>query len=50
MVTSTSYKNDSGEDLPSFSDPEDYNDEVSNEGYLFESLKFNFNCYIANWV
>jgi len=32
MVTSNSYKNDSGEDLQNFSDPEDYEDNISNEG------------------
>jgi hypothetical protein len=32
MVTSNSYKNDSGEDSQNFSDPEDYEDNISNEG------------------
>lgn len=32
MVTSNNFKNDSGEDLPNFSDPEDYEDNISNEG------------------
>lgn len=35
MVTTTNLsKNDSVEDLPSFSDPEDFDDDVSNEGRL----------------
>jgi hypothetical protein len=46
MVTSNSYKNDSGEDLPNFSDPEDYEDNISNEGNFAFLSFFGWGVYL----
>ncbi len=32
MVTSNNYKTDNGEDLPNFSDPEDFSDDLTDNG------------------
>jgi hypothetical protein len=34
MVTSSTYKNENGDDLPSFSDPEDFVDDLTDNGIV----------------